>query len=52
MAKQYTRRLDTAILVPGRETRTTYRKLLEIQARQLRRLIEGEAPCYEPFRSR
>lgn len=52
VAAQYTRRLDTPIQVPDRATRTTYRKLLEIQARQLRHVIEGDAPCYRPFQSR
>ena len=52
LASQYNRRLNTGILVPGRRTRTTYRKLLEIQARHLAGVIAGRQETYEPFRSR
>lgn len=52
VARQYSRRMERPIRVPGRTTRTTYRKLLEIQARQLRRVIMGEQDRYEPFASR
>ena len=52
VAEQYAHRLETGIRVPGRTTRTTYRKLLEVQARQVRRVIEGEQGCYEPFLSK
>lgn len=52
LAIQYQRRLDTGILLPGRKTRTTYRKLLEVQARQLARVVRGDKDFYEPFRSR
>lgn len=51
-ARQYSRRLETGIRVPGRSTRTTYRKLLEVQGRQLARVISGELPSYEPFESK
>ncbi len=50
VATQYQKRLNAAVRAPGRSTRTTCRKLLEIQARQLRATIEGAAPAYEPFR--
>lgn len=52
VAGQYARRMDTRILLPGSERRTTYQKLLEVQARQLRRVILGEAERYEPFLSK
>jgi len=52
VATQYTRRLETKIRIPGRVTPTTYRKLLEVQAWEMRRVIEGETACYEPFLSR
>lgn len=52
VAAQYARRLNTGILVPGRKTRTTYQKLLEVQARQLRNVILGKQAEYEPFLAR
>lgn len=52
LAGQYSRRIETPILVPGRSTRTTYRKLLEVQAWQIRRVIEGAQEAYAPFLSR
>lgn len=52
VATQYGRRLETRIRLPGDERRTTYQKLLEVQARQLRRVILGEAERYEPFLSK
>jgi CRISPR-associated protein Cas1 len=51
-ARHYTRRLETRIRIPGRATQTTYRKLLEIQAWQLVRVIEGAQLAYEPYVSR
>jgi CRISPR-associated protein Cas1 len=52
VAEQFARRLATGITLPDRATRTTYQKLLEVQARRLRRVIVGEEEVYEPFRSR
>jgi CRISPR-associated protein Cas1 len=52
LADQFERRLETMVTVPGRKTRTTYRKLLEVQARRLRAAIEGTAEAYVPFRMR
>ncbi len=52
VAAEYARRLNTGILIPGRTTRTTYRKLLEVQAWRIRRAIEGQEERYEPFLSR
>lgn len=51
-ARQYARRLQTPIRPPGVARRITYQKLLEAQARQLRRVILGEEAAYEPFRLR
>ena len=48
VATQYARRLETTIRPPGMVRSTTYRKLLEVQARRLRRTIETDEP-YEPF---
>jgi len=50
VATQYQARLDTPVRAPGRSRKTTYRKLLEMQARKLRKVIEGAEPHYEPFR--
>lgn len=51
-ARKYNQRLETRIRIPERTTQTTYRKLLEIQARQLVRVIEGTQDAYTPFASR
>lgn len=51
-ARHFTRRLDTPILLPERATRTTYRKLVEIQARKLARVIQGGEDRYEPYLAR
>ena len=48
-ARKYNQRLDTRIHLPDRKTQTTYRKLLEIQARQLVRVIKGNQHAYQPF---
>jgi CRISPR-associated protein Cas1 len=52
VATQYARRMETRVLLPDSERRTTYQKLLEVQARQLRRVVLGEAHHYEPFLSK
>ncbi|HZU76395.1 MAG TPA: CRISPR-associated endonuclease Cas1 [Dehalococcoidia bacterium] len=52
VAEEYNRRLQTLVGVPGARRRTTYQRLLEVQARHLRHAIEGAAPTYEPFRAR
>lgn len=52
VARQYTRRLERPIHIPGRVTKITYRKVLEVQAWRLRRVIDGDVSCYEPFLTR
>ncbi|MDY6912572.1 MAG: CRISPR-associated endonuclease Cas1, partial [Chloroflexota bacterium] len=45
-------RLRTHVTIPRLGHRTTYQRLLEIQARVLAHAIEGRNTRYEPFRSR
>ncbi|MBI4337012.1 MAG: CRISPR-associated endonuclease Cas1 [Chloroflexi bacterium] len=45
-------RLRTRVTIPRLGRRTTYHRLLEVQARQLAAAIEGHSPGYEPFRTR
>lgn len=45
-------RLRTRVTIPRLNHRTTYQRLLEIQARVLAAAVEGRAHGYEPFRSR
>lgn len=45
-------RLRTPVTIPRLKRRTTYQRLLEVQARALAGAIEGQRPGYEPFRSR
>ncbi len=49
VAAQYGRRLRTQVRPPELGRRTTYQKLLEVQARRLRRAIEDDATQYAPF---
>jgi CRISPR/Cas system-associated endonuclease Cas1 len=49
VAEQYGRRLGTLVREPGSERRLSYQKVLEVQARRLRRVIDGEEPEYLPF---
>ncbi|MGH2533310.1 MAG: CRISPR-associated endonuclease Cas1 [Thermomicrobiales bacterium] len=51
VATQYTKRLQTRIRPPGLARQTTYQKLLEIQARGLKRAIVEDVP-YVPFRAK
>lgn len=46
---QYDQRLQTRVRPNGAERRVTYQRLLEVQARKLRRALTGEAETYEPF---
>ncbi len=48
VAAQYNQRLRTLVRPAGQERRISYQKLLEVQARRLRRAIESEEP-YQPF---
>ena len=52
VAEEYGRRLQTPVQLPGRARAVSYQKVLEVQARKLRKVIEGELPAYEPFRAR
>jgi len=45
-------RLRSGVTLPRSGRRTTYHRLLEVQALALRAAIEGRADGYEPFRSR
>ncbi len=48
VAQAYARRLQTLVTLPGRSRRVSYQKVLEVQARAVRRAIMDDAP-YEPF---
>jgi CRISP-associated protein Cas1 len=45
-------RLRTRVTIPRLKQRTTYQRLLEVQARGLAAVIEGRETQYQPFRSR
>lgn len=46
---QYTARLQTEVIHPLAGRRLTYQKCFEVQARLLRKVIEGQRERYEPF---
>ncbi|GMV34426.1 MAG: CRISPR-associated endonuclease Cas1 [Chloroflexi bacterium CFX1] len=46
---QYNARLQTEVLHPLAGRAVTYQKCFEVQARQLRRVIQGKAEKYQPF---
>lgn len=48
----YASRLHTVVKHPGSNRTLTYQKLFEVQAWQLRRVLEGEVERYEPFLTR
>jgi CRISP-associated protein Cas1 len=48
----YSVRLQTEVIHPYAGERMTYQKCFEVQARLLRKTIEGEVPRYVPFRAR
>lgn len=50
--RRYTARMHTSVRVAGLDRSLTYQKLLEVQARKLRRVIEGAAAAYEPYLTR
>lgn len=52
VARIYSRRLATPVHIPGQDRRISYQKVLEVQARRLRRAVEDGDPAYEPFRAR
>lgn len=47
--RQFTRRLNTRVFHPSANRSINYQKCLEVQARLLRKLVEGKAPAYLPF---
>lgn len=49
---QFSRKLESAVLVRELGRRLTYRKLFEVQARRLARHITGDDENYRPFRAR
>lgn len=50
--EQFSRKLESELLVRELERRISYRKLFEVQARKLARVITGEVEEYRPFRGR
>jgi CRISPR-associated protein Cas1 len=46
---QYTARLQTEVIHPLAGRRLTYQKCFEVQARLMRKVIEGQAEAYSPF---
>ena len=50
--RAYEMRMDTLVTHPLFEYRVSYRRLLEIQARLLARVIEGEISTYPVFVTR
>jgi CRISP-associated protein Cas1 len=50
--RAYEQRMDTLVSHPLFGYRVNYRRVLEIQARLLGRVIEGEAPRYRGFETR
>lgn len=49
VAEQYTRRLKTLVTPPGLGRSLSYQKVLEVQARRLRNVIQGEVEEYQSF---
>jgi CRISPR-associated protein Cas1 len=50
--RQFARRLGETVQHPLAGKALSYQKIFEVQARQLRKVIEGQAPVYIPFRTR
>jgi CRISPR-associated protein Cas1 len=50
--EQYEQRLQTEVAHPLARGQTTYRQCIELQARQMARLIRGEESAYHPLRIR
>lgn len=46
---QYEERVQTEVIHPHTNTRASYRRCFELQARQLARVITGKEPAYRPF---
>ncbi len=47
--EQYTHRLDTPVYHPVAGRALSYQKILEVQTRQVAKLIKGEIEAYQPF---
>ncbi len=47
--EQYTHRLNTRVYCPTAGRSLSYQKIFEVQARQVARLVMGEAERYQPF---
>jgi len=52
IANQFEQRMQTLITPTGQTRRVSYQKLIEVQARKLRHVIEGSSEYYEPFETR
>jgi len=50
--RRYTARLHTTAFHPQAGRALSYQKIFEIQARQMRKVIEGEESSYRPFMTR
>jgi CRISPR-associated protein Cas1 len=49
---EYSRRINTEVYCPAARRRLAYRKVFEVQARRMRKVIEGAVAEYTPFRIR
>ena len=49
---RYSARLQTSVRAAGVDHPLTYQKLFEVQARRLRKAIEGASENYQPFCTR
>jgi CRISPR-associated protein Cas1 len=49
---QFNRKLESELLVRDIDRRLSYRKLFDLQARRLSRVIDGDEATYRPFRAR
>jgi len=49
---QFSRKLETSIVIRSIGRKLTYRKIFELQARNLVNTIQGNTPVYTPFRMR
>jgi CRISPR-associated protein Cas1 len=47
--QQYEERVQATVIHPVANTRATYRRCFELQARQLARIVTGQQRTYQPF---
>jgi len=52
LAEQFELRMQTLVTPPELKRAISYQKVIEVQARKIRRLIEGSIDSYRPFRTR